>query len=77
DFSDNVNRKIPFYVWNYLRATDNSAEIVVIGVNSPFYEFYDEKDVIFCSDKCKEIPWLKVKSSTFRYSALGVIFSVE
>ena len=38
DFSDNLNRKIPFYIWNYLRATDNSSEIVIIGINSPFSE---------------------------------------
>ena len=38
DFNDNLNRKIPFYIWNYLRATDNSSEIVIIGVNSPYYE---------------------------------------
>ncbi|XP_037819529.1 uncharacterized protein LOC119608962 [Lucilia sericata] len=77
---DNRNRIIPMYVWNYLRSTSNSSdEIVIIGFNSPFYEFYSENDVIFCVDKCQEIPWLKSVSTTFRYSAMGVIFccSVE
>ncbi|KAI8124773.1 hypothetical protein FF38_09494 [Lucilia cuprina] len=72
---DNRNRIIPMYVWNYLRSTSNSSdEIVIIGFNSPFYEFYSEMDVIFCTDKCQEIPWLNKVSTTFRYSAMGVIF---
>ncbi|XP_065356791.1 uncharacterized protein LOC135951135 [Calliphora vicina] len=77
---DNRNHKIPMYIWNYLRSTSNSSdEIVVIGFNSPFFEFYSENDVIFCADKCQEIPWLQKVSTTFHYSALGVIFccSVE
>ncbi|KAI8124981.1 hypothetical protein CVS40_4699 [Lucilia cuprina] len=66
---------IPLYVWNYLQASDNSTnEIVIIGLNSPFNEFYAEKDIIFCPDICHEIPWLKKISSTFRYNVMGIIF---
>ncbi|KAM7353422.1 uncharacterized protein ACRADG_005493 isoform 2-T2 [Cochliomyia hominivorax] len=80
ELKDNKNREIPMYVWNYLRSTINSSdEIVIIGFNSPFYEFYSKKDIVFCPDKCHEISWLKKISTTFHYNALGVIFccSVE
>lgn len=44
-----------------------------------YLQFYSESDVVFCADKCQEIPWLQKVSTTFRYSALGIIFccSVE
>ena len=30
--------------------------------------------MIFCLDKCQEIPWLKAKSFAFRYNVWGIIF---
>ncbi|XP_065356897.1 uncharacterized protein LOC135951218 [Calliphora vicina] len=70
-----TEQKIPLYVWNYLQARDNSSNgIVIIGFNSPFQEFYSEEEIVFCPDKCQEIPWLKKFSSTFRYGIMGTVF---
>ncbi|KAM7353420.1 uncharacterized protein ACRADG_005492 [Cochliomyia hominivorax] len=75
ELTDDENRKIPLYVWNYLQARDNSTkDIVVIGINSPFHEFYTQNDIIFCPDICNDIPWLKKESSSFRYSVMGIVF---
>ena len=30
--------------------------------------------MIFCLDKCQEIPWLKANSFAFRYNIWGIIF---
>lgn len=43
-------------------------------IESISFQFYKKKDVVFCRDKCREVPWLKGISSSFRYSALGLIF---
>ncbi|XP_065356736.1 uncharacterized protein LOC135951085 [Calliphora vicina] len=73
-----TEQKIPLYVWNYLQARDNSSnEIVIIGFNSPFNEFYSEEEIVFCRDKCQEIPWLKKVSSTFRYGIMGIVFCCD
>ncbi|XP_037818938.1 uncharacterized protein LOC119608550 [Lucilia sericata] len=70
-----TDRTIPLYVWNYLQGSDNyTDEIVIIGFNSPFNDFYAEEDIIFCPDICQEIPWLKEISSTFRHGVMGIIF---
>lgn len=38
---DRGNRKIPLYIWNYLKASHhNSEDLVIIGINSPFYEVW-------------------------------------
>ncbi|XP_065356081.1 uncharacterized protein LOC135950470 [Calliphora vicina] len=71
-------RKIPLYVWNYLQARDNSSNgLVIIGINSPFHDFYSEEEIVFCPDKCQEIPWLKKVSSTFRYGVMGTVFCCD
>lgn len=36
---DNANNGMPLYIWNYLKSTKNeSDQVVVIGVNTPFYD---------------------------------------
>ncbi|XP_065356082.1 uncharacterized protein LOC135950471 [Calliphora vicina] len=75
EVSYEMERKIPLYVWNYIQARDNSSNgIVIIGINSPFQELYSAEEIVFCPDKCQEIPWLKEVSSTFRYRIMGTIF---
>ncbi|XP_075152615.1 uncharacterized protein LOC142226461 isoform X2 [Haematobia irritans] len=74
---DKKNRKIPLYVWHYLKSTKvNSTfnNFVVIGINSPFYDFYDPKDIVFCTDICDKIDWLHRDHWTFRYNSMGIIF---
>ncbi|KAM7351082.1 uncharacterized protein ACRADG_004067 [Cochliomyia hominivorax] len=69
------HKNIPIYVWNYLQDREKRKDdIVIIGINSPFQEFYSKDDVIFCEDKCKEISWLKTISSSFRHSIMGIVF---
>lgn len=40
EFNEDISHKIPLYIWNYLKSTtgENVSDIVVIGVNTPFYD---------------------------------------
>ncbi|XP_073822300.1 uncharacterized protein isoform X2 [Musca autumnalis] len=77
-FYNRDNKKIPLYVWQYLKSnTKNESDVVVIGINSAFSDFYVEKDLIFCTDICHKIDWLKQVRSTFRYKTMGVIFCCD
>ncbi|XP_013099243.2 uncharacterized protein LOC106081661 [Stomoxys calcitrans] len=72
---DDEGNKIPLYIWNYLKNPKNDVEdYVIIGVNSPFFEFYNRMDIIFCRNICHQIDWLQKAYSTFTYKAMGVIF---
>lgn len=37
---DNMDHSIPLYIWHYLKSSGNqtNSEVVIIGVNTPFYE---------------------------------------
>ncbi|XP_013099270.2 uncharacterized protein LOC106081671 [Stomoxys calcitrans] len=77
ELKDQKNRTIPLYVWQYLKSTGNITdldEIMIIGVNTPFQDFYDEKDLVFCEDICHKIDWLQKVHKTFRYKTMGIIF---
>ncbi|XP_073822298.1 uncharacterized protein [Musca autumnalis] len=72
------SQKIPLYVWQYLKSnTKNDSDLVVIGINSAFNDFYVEKDLVFCADICHKIDWLKQVRSTLRYKTMGVIFCCD
>ncbi|XP_011294325.1 uncharacterized protein LOC105262102 [Musca domestica] len=72
------DRKIPLYIWQYLKSKkDNGKDVVVIAVNSAFTDFYEEKELIFCTDICHKIDWLKAAISTFRYKTMGLIFCCD
>ncbi|XP_005175943.1 uncharacterized protein LOC101893733 [Musca domestica] len=73
------NQKIPLYVWHYLKSLKeaNGTDVVVIGVNSAFSDFYKEKDLIFCTDICHKLDWLKSAQATFHYKTLGLIFCCD
>ncbi|XP_073826275.1 uncharacterized protein [Musca autumnalis] len=72
---DNEKRTIPLYIWQYLNPinTDNQSAVVIIGINSPFYEFHNENELIFCTSICHTIEWLKNTDYTFGYKNMGVI----
>ncbi|XP_005175941.1 uncharacterized protein LOC101893397 [Musca domestica] len=71
-------RQIPLYVWQYLKPKGaDKGSVVIIGVNSPFAEFYKENDLIFCTDICHTIEWLKNVRYTFGYKNLGVVFCCQ
>ncbi|XP_037883439.1 uncharacterized protein LOC119633774 [Glossina fuscipes] len=75
---DKYDRHIPAYIWNYLEPIENtSKEFAIIAFNSPFYEFYEEGDIVFCEDICHKITWLANVRSTFRYANMGVMFCCE
>uniref|UniRef100_A0A1I8NK60 DNA/RNA non-specific endonuclease domain-containing protein n=1 Tax=Musca domestica TaxID=7370 RepID=A0A1I8NK60_MUSDO len=72
------NQQIPLYVWHYLKSqNENGSDVVVIGVNSPFGDFYKETDLIFCTDICHQIDWLQAVQSTFRNESMGLIFCCD
>ncbi|XP_075152614.1 uncharacterized protein LOC142226460 [Haematobia irritans] len=75
---DDVGHKIPLYIWQYVKnlskSNDTLLDVVVIGINSPFQEFYAENELIFCEDICSKVDWLQHLLNTFRYKTLGTIF---
>uniref|UniRef100_A0A1I8PVK8 DNA/RNA non-specific endonuclease domain-containing protein n=1 Tax=Stomoxys calcitrans TaxID=35570 RepID=A0A1I8PVK8_STOCA len=77
ELKDQKNHTVPLYVWQYLKSTGNVTdldEILVIGVNTPFQDFYDEKELVFCEDICHKIGWLQTAYKTFRYKTMGIVF---
>uniref|UniRef100_A0A1A9Z805 DNA/RNA non-specific endonuclease domain-containing protein n=1 Tax=Glossina pallidipes TaxID=7398 RepID=A0A1A9Z805_GLOPL len=75
---DKYDRHIPAYIWNYLESLQStSKEFAIIAFNSPFYEFYEEGDIVFCEDICHKINWLANVRSTFQYANMGVMFCCE
>ncbi|XP_019894093.1 uncharacterized protein LOC101894897 [Musca domestica] len=72
------DRKIPLYIWHYLKSKrDNANDVVVIAVNSAFSDFHGEKELFFCTDICYKIDWLKAVKSTFSYKTMGLIFCCD
>ncbi|XP_073826273.1 uncharacterized protein [Musca autumnalis] len=71
---DKKGRTIPLYIWQYLKPkADNQNAVVIIGINTPFYNFYNVKDLIFCTNICHTIEWLQNTDYTFSYTSMGVI----
>ncbi|XP_065357671.1 uncharacterized protein LOC135951864 [Calliphora vicina] len=70
-----LNETIPAYIWTYLTSTDSQNEdFIIVGYNSPYAEFFNHNDVVFCPNICSEIPWLKEIYSSFRFSTAGIMF---
>ncbi|XP_037903654.1 uncharacterized protein LOC119647001 [Hermetia illucens] len=69
---DQFVRQVPLYVWNYVKQRDNDTDpgVVIIGVNSPFFE----GGQVLCKDMCNKISWLDSLKNVRKILSLGYIF---
>ncbi|KAL9899853.1 uncharacterized protein ACN427_007355 [Glossina fuscipes fuscipes] len=63
------------YIYEYVEPLNTHDQpIFVFGYNSPFADFYNRSEIVFCPDICSEIPWLSSTWQTFNYSTMGIMF---
>ncbi|KAM7352464.1 uncharacterized protein ACRADG_004968 [Cochliomyia hominivorax] len=69
------NITVPAYIWTYLTSTDKqNQDLIIVGYNSPYAEFFPHNNIVFCPNICSEIPWLQEIHASFNFATAGIMF---